>query len=59
MSFNVNDQVLYLEKVVTWVLLQEGIQVRLYCLQQAAEAEAREEWVIYFPLCHYCRKLDS
>lgn len=58
MTYNLLDQVLYLEKVVAGILLQVGIQVRLYCLQQAAEAEAHEEWVVSFPLCHYCRQLN-
>lgn len=52
-------QILYLEKVVRGILLQVDIQVRLDCLQQTTEAEAHEEWVVSFPLCHYCRQLNS
>lgn len=45
--------VLYLEKEVRGVLLQVGIHEGFYRLQQAAETEAHEEWVVCFPLCHY------
>lgn len=44
----------YLENVVRGILLQVGIQERLGCLQQSTEAEACKEWVVRFPLCHYC-----
>lgn len=58
-TYNILGQVLYLKKVVRRILLQVSNQVGLDCLQQAAEAEAQEEWVISFPLSHYCCQLDS
>lgn len=52
-------KVVYLQKIVRGILLQVSIQVGLDGLLQAAKAEAHEEWVVSFPLCHYCFQLDS
>ena len=48
-----SGHVLYLENVVSRILLQVGIQKGLDCLQHAAVAEAHEERMVGVPLCHY------
>lgn len=49
---------LYLEKIVRWVPFQICIQIRLYCPQQAAVAEALKDWMLRLILCHNCQKMS-
>lgn len=47
---------LYLEKIVRRVPFQICIQIRLYCPQQAAVAEALKDRMLRLILCHNCQK---